>query len=111
MKTFALFECSGNARNIPSIVNRTETQWCILRTSDPSVIWKPTVRICAIVSVNQLAGGLNSDLGIDTVKGEILFVFYKMKNMGMRTAKAINAIDAKSVIPNHPAAAVKACLL
>ena len=81
MESFAFLKRTGDARDVPCIVTRTETQRCVLGARDPSVVRQTTVGVGAVISVDQLPRRLHANLGIDTVEREVLFVFDKVKNV------------------------------
>ena len=111
VKPFAFLEGPSDTSKVPSVVMWAERVRGVLRPGDPSVIRQSSIRIGSVVGVYQLPRRFDTDLWVHAVKGEFLFVFYKVKQMGVGAAKTVAAIDAKRVVPDDPTAAVKTGLL
>jgi len=111
MKTLPFLESSCNPRKVPSIFAggiAVSGALKILRSQDPSIIWKAPQGIRPFVAVDLRPSRRNTNRRVVGVERKLPFVLNEMKQVDVRPAKLLFAIDAKSKIPNYPTACRKA---
>ena len=97
----AFVERAADAGNAPGIPVGGETVGDVAGTQDPGVVGESALGIGAGVGVNELAGRGDADrVGIEGVRRGVL---HEVKQVGVASGELIFAIDAESVVPDHPA--------
>src|SRR5579871_4795919 len=109
MPAGTLLEGAAHAREVPDVFFGRETPSQILRAENPCVVGKPAAFFGPRVGVDKLPRRWNLDgVGIER---ERLQVLDEMKQVRVATTELFRAVDAESVVPDHPAAAAKAQVL
>ena len=111
VKSGPLFERAGNAREVPGVFGRSEAARQILRSQDPRIVRQAAGGVGPIVGIHQLPGRGDAVLQLFGPEGELLGVFDKVKQVGVRPAELILAVHAKRVVPDDPTTRVETDLL
>ena len=79
VEPFAFLEGSRNAAKVPCVMARAEALRCILWTGDPGVVWESSVGVRPRIGINQLPCRLHSDLRIEAIEGESVWILDEME--------------------------------
>ena len=96
-------ECAADAGEVPRVGVGAKALGQVLWAEDPGVVREPAGRAGPLVAVDEFAGARHPDrVGVER---EVCGILHEVKDVGMRAAELLPAVDAEGVIPDHPAAA------
>ena len=79
VEPLAFLEGSRNAAKVPCVMARAEALRSILWTGDPGVVRETSVGVCPRIGIHQLPCRLNSDLRIEAIEGESVWILDEME--------------------------------
>ena len=103
MPARSLLERAADPREVPGVFRRAEAVGQVLRTQHPGVVGEPARRVGPLVTVDEFAGGRHADrVGVERERRRIA---NEVKQVDVRPAEFLLAVDAERVIPDDPTAA------
>ena len=79
VEPFAFLEGSRNAAKVPCVMARAEALRSILWTGDPGVVRESSVGVRPRIGIHQLPCRLHSDLRIEAIEGESVWILDEME--------------------------------